>query len=327
MPRRPSPRADAARHPAAVAEEHRHRLAGCPGTRKTGSRIVLPRYFSSIRSPSLRPRSFASCGLTQAVGSHVTFVSGFGSSCSQPLLAKRPSHTVGSGRKMISRPPVAGGVVVLPATPVDRVPAAPACCGAVHRPEHSSRHCLQRSARRACSRELATRPHRQRPHCRRRPAAGRCPRRGLGRRRERRRRTSIRERSAGDEPVVQDAAPERLGILERLAIRGSYRPSRSTAERARPVVLHDLVTAAVGLRGERAQQLVGRTSLVQGRDERLDDRHGAVVGTRVAPRFERVGVGDVPVGQVRRFVGVQTVVDDRADFREPFRELQVAGAE
>ena len=33
------------------------------------------------------------------------FVSGFGSSCSQPLFANRPSHTVGSGRKMISRPP------------------------------------------------------------------------------------------------------------------------------------------------------------------------------------------------------------------------------
>ena len=37
----------------------------------------------------------------------MTFVSGFGSSCSQPLFAKRPSHTVGSGRKIISSPPCA----------------------------------------------------------------------------------------------------------------------------------------------------------------------------------------------------------------------------
>src|SRR4051794_6996229 len=82
-----------------------------------------------MRSPSLRPRSFASCGLIQAVGSHVTFVSGLGNSCSQPLLAKRPSHTVGSGRKMISSPPVAGGVVVLPCAIAGGLgAAAPACC-------------------------------------------------------------------------------------------------------------------------------------------------------------------------------------------------------
>ena len=47
-------------------------------------------------------------GLTHAVGSHVIFVSGLGSSCSQPLFAKRPSQIVGSGRKMISRPPARG---------------------------------------------------------------------------------------------------------------------------------------------------------------------------------------------------------------------------
>src|SRR5688572_19657137 len=57
-----------------------------------------------MMSPSLSPCDSASRGLTQAVGSHVIFVSGFGSSCSQPLFAKRPSHTVGSGLKMISRP-------------------------------------------------------------------------------------------------------------------------------------------------------------------------------------------------------------------------------
>src|SRR3954470_21067480 len=36
--------------------------------------------------------------------SHVSFVSGFGSSCSHALFAKRPSHTLGSGRKTSSTP-------------------------------------------------------------------------------------------------------------------------------------------------------------------------------------------------------------------------------
>src|SRR5262245_6027817 len=60
-----------------------------------------------MMSPSLRFRSCARRALTHAVGSHVTFVSGFGSSWSHPLLAKRPSQMVGSGLKMISRPPLA----------------------------------------------------------------------------------------------------------------------------------------------------------------------------------------------------------------------------
>src|SRR5262249_52601855 len=78
--------------------------SGCPGMTAAGSFAVAPRYFSSIRSPSRRPFSAASFGLIHALGSHVIFVSGLGSSCSQPLLAKRPSPMVGSGRQMISSP-------------------------------------------------------------------------------------------------------------------------------------------------------------------------------------------------------------------------------
>src|SRR5688500_6304681 len=57
-----------------------------------------------MMSASRSPCDSASRGLIQAVGSHVILVSGFGSSCSQPLFAKRPSQMVGSGRKMISSP-------------------------------------------------------------------------------------------------------------------------------------------------------------------------------------------------------------------------------
>src|SRR4029078_11060228 len=60
-----------------------------------------------MTSPSSRLRSRASCGLIHAVVSQGTLVSGFGSSCSQPLLANRPSQTVGSGRKISSSPPCA----------------------------------------------------------------------------------------------------------------------------------------------------------------------------------------------------------------------------
>ena len=48
-------------------------------------------------------------GLTIAALSQVSLVSGFGSSCSQPLLAKLPSHTVGSGRKDEFHPRAAAG--------------------------------------------------------------------------------------------------------------------------------------------------------------------------------------------------------------------------
>src|SRR6266536_1750859 len=43
-------------------------------------------------------------GLMRIALSHVSFVMGFGSSCSQPLLANRPSSTDGSFRKTISIP-------------------------------------------------------------------------------------------------------------------------------------------------------------------------------------------------------------------------------
>src|SRR5260370_7467218 len=47
-------------------------------------------------------RLSAVLGLTSAALSQVSLVTGFGNSCSQPLLAKRPSYTHGSGRKINS---------------------------------------------------------------------------------------------------------------------------------------------------------------------------------------------------------------------------------
>src|SRR5690242_15222135 len=54
---------------------------------------------------SLLPRSFCSvAGLTKIALSQVILVIGFGSSCSHPLFAKRPSRTHGSRRKATSSP-------------------------------------------------------------------------------------------------------------------------------------------------------------------------------------------------------------------------------
>ncbi len=58
----------------------------------------------STTSPLIRARRAAVAGEISAALSQVSFVSGFGSSCSHALLAKRPSWTPGSGRKTTSSP-------------------------------------------------------------------------------------------------------------------------------------------------------------------------------------------------------------------------------
>jgi len=62
-----------------------------------------PETVSSTTSSFPTPRRAAVAGDMAATLSQVTVVTGLGSSCSQPLFAKRPSWMVGSGRKVISR--------------------------------------------------------------------------------------------------------------------------------------------------------------------------------------------------------------------------------
>jgi hypothetical protein len=57
-------------------------------------RVEVVAFFSVAVKPRAvfkSPRLFAVFGLTITALSHVSFVKGFGNSCSQPLLAKRPS--------------------------------------------------------------------------------------------------------------------------------------------------------------------------------------------------------------------------------------------
>src|SRR3954471_15830374 len=63
----------------------------------------LPLLISTM-SPLTSISRSAVAGASSAALSQVSLVSGFGSSCSHALFAKRPSHTLGSGRKTSSTP-------------------------------------------------------------------------------------------------------------------------------------------------------------------------------------------------------------------------------
>src|SRR6516164_6491763 len=72
---------------------------------RIGASSSRPSKVSFTTSSRSRPRRCDVAGLQCAALSQVSYVNGLGSSCSQPLLAKRPSQTLGSGRKASSRPP------------------------------------------------------------------------------------------------------------------------------------------------------------------------------------------------------------------------------
>ncbi len=60
-------------------------------------------------SPFRTPLSVARAGLISTTLPQVRVEKGFGNSCSQALLAKAPSHVLGSGRSRMSSPCPAGG--------------------------------------------------------------------------------------------------------------------------------------------------------------------------------------------------------------------------
>ncbi len=70
----------------------------------------------STSCPVAVPRCSAIAGLISSALSQVSLVTESGSSCSQPLLAKRPSQIVGSGRKVISGLSGDGGIRALSST-------------------------------------------------------------------------------------------------------------------------------------------------------------------------------------------------------------------
>ena len=101
----PDPVADPAGARPSVAEVDRDRLVGL--ARHDPDRDLHGPARDSAARPRRRfstPEPLGRAGLTSAALSQVSLVNGLGSSWSQPLLANRPSQTVGSGRKTSSRP-------------------------------------------------------------------------------------------------------------------------------------------------------------------------------------------------------------------------------
>ncbi len=99
--RRPKPRWTVTAPSAWPGSTHSGATTVRPPSRSSATSVWWPLALCSVFTP---PRASAVLGLTRATLSHVTLVSGFGSSCSQPRFAKRPSNTEGSVRNAISRP-------------------------------------------------------------------------------------------------------------------------------------------------------------------------------------------------------------------------------
>ena len=79
-------------------------LATVDAARAIFIREVIHPTIRGLQSDGTPYTGFLYAGLMIAALSQVSFVIGLGSSCSQPLFAKRPSNTDGSFLKEISRP-------------------------------------------------------------------------------------------------------------------------------------------------------------------------------------------------------------------------------
>ncbi len=77
-------------------------LSGCPGCGQIGPLTLRPLTSISMMSPVTSPDFFAWLGLMSTPLSQQKFMTGFGVSCSQALLARLPSKISGSGRNMTS---------------------------------------------------------------------------------------------------------------------------------------------------------------------------------------------------------------------------------
>ena len=88
-----------------------------PGARRTAASTDWPPAEIVTRSPSPTPSSRADFGLINTALSQVNLVMGSGSSCNQPLLAKRPSQRVGDAvnRKVHPSPAPESGATEPPA--------------------------------------------------------------------------------------------------------------------------------------------------------------------------------------------------------------------
>ena len=62
-----------------------------------------------------------------------------------------------------------------------------------------------------------------------------------------------------------------------------------------PISLHNIVRRLSGLIGEKGEHFIGRFAAIKRSNERLHEREGAIERTCVAPTFERMHGGNMPM--------------------------------
>ncbi len=80
-----------------------------------------------------------------------------------------------------------------------------------------------------------------------------------------------------------------------------------------PVLLNQIVSGETRLAGENRDDFVRGLAAIQRLDQRLNDAHCAVIGAGIAPRFEIVRFGNVPLAKFGGLVAMRTETNLQAD--------------
>ena len=143
-----------------------------------------------------------------------------------------------------------------------------------------------------------------------------------------------RQRGVRHHAVVNRAPPECLELAAGGAARlrrgfgGQealhYRTRRTPrTQLSLPVLANDLIRRSLRSIAERREHFVCGPPAIERRDQRLNDRNSAVEGPSVAPRFKKMRLGNLPVGNRGSFVRVQAQVRAHADLVHLLGESQV----
>jgi hypothetical protein len=139
----------------------------------------------------------------------------------------------------------------------------------------------------------------------------RLPDRQATRPRRARRHAHWLRRGSADRTIVQARSPETLKI--------------ATAGHGSPEALDDFVAGDVRLIRELRQQLVYGMPVVQRCEYGLEDGGCAIECSGVAPRLERMELGDVPVAPRGGLIGEEPDMDSHADVLECSGKVDIRG--
>src|SRR5258708_17820778 len=101
--------------------------------------------------------------------------------------------------------------------------------------------------------------------------------------------------SAFDPPIMQRLTPELLEV--------------SAGVLFLPVGANEIISGRIGLTREQSDKFQRTLSVVERRDQRLDNADGAIVGAHIAPGLELMSRADVPLAEFRGFVLIEAMMD------------------